>query len=119
MTLIQGRYIKIASSSNAYDCKEQDPLRISIPETRIERVLWSSFQQMQSKILKFLKFSNRQYSYVIVMPDRDSLEEVVRMVEQNEVRAVVDRIYPMAESAAAHRYVEEGHVKGKVVILID
>ena len=53
------------------------------------------------------------------MPDRDSLEEVVRMVEQNEVRAVVDRIYPMAESAAAHRYVEEGHVKGKVVILID
>ena len=91
---------------------------ISIPETRIERVLWSNLKHFRAKALRILKMSRKQYDYVIVMPSKSLLEKVARLVEEKKVRAVVDRIYPIAEIALAHRYVEDGHASGKVVIMI-
>ena len=41
------------------------------------------------------------------------------LIEAGEVRPVIDRVYPLAEIAEAHRYVEEGHAKGKVVVTIN
>jgi NADPH:quinone reductase-like Zn-dependent oxidoreductase len=33
------------------------------------------------------------------------------------VRTVVDRQYPLEELAEAHRYVEQGHKRGNVIIV--
>ena len=38
------------------------------------------------------------------------------LIEAGEVRPVIDRVYPLAEIADAHRYVEKGHAKGKVIM---
>jgi NADPH:quinone reductase-like Zn-dependent oxidoreductase len=35
------------------------------------------------------------------------------------VTTVIDRRYPLAETAAAIRYLEEGRARGKVVVTID
>jgi NADPH:quinone reductase-like Zn-dependent oxidoreductase len=32
---------------------------------------------------------------------------------------VIDRRYPLSESAAAIRYLEEGHARGKVVVNLE
>lgn len=46
----------------------------------------------------------------------DELAALSRMVEQGQLRSVIDRTYPLAETADAIRYLAEGHAEGKIMI---
>jgi NADPH:quinone reductase-like Zn-dependent oxidoreductase len=51
-------------------------------------------------------------------PSAADLEELTRLVAAGDLTAVVDRSYPLAETADAIRYLEAGHARGKVVITV-
>ena len=44
------------------------------------------------------------------------LHQVLKFVFRKQLRPVIDRVYPLAEIAEAHRYLENKEQFGKVVV---
>ena len=43
---------------------------------------------------------------------------IIKLINGGKVRSIIDRRFPLAETAEALRYLEEGHARGKVVITV-
>jgi len=56
---------------------------------------------------------------VIVKSKRDQLDWLRQQVDAGGLRVVVDRSFPLADVAEAHRYMETKRARGKVVLSVD
>jgi NADPH:quinone reductase-like Zn-dependent oxidoreductase len=66
------------------------------------------------------KRNNRQIGIMIMKRSRpDDLETVAEMIASGKIKVVIDQRFRLDETPEAVRYLETGHVRGKVVINID
>jgi NADPH:quinone reductase-like Zn-dependent oxidoreductase len=61
---------------------------------------------------------SRKLGALTVKPNQD-LVFMKELIEAGKVKPVIDRCFPLGETAAAFRYYGEGHARGKVVITLE
>jgi NADPH:quinone reductase-like Zn-dependent oxidoreductase len=60
--------------------------------------------------------SKRAISF-LVEPDYAGLESLAALAEEGGLRVIVDETFPLAEAAEAHRRLEDGRARGKIVLI--
>jgi NADPH:quinone reductase-like Zn-dependent oxidoreductase len=57
--------------------------------------------------------------YVFVRPDPHDLSALAGLADDGRLTVHLDRTFPLAEAADAHRLIAEGHTRGKIVLTVD
>jgi len=70
------------------------------------------------KALVLRRFVSQKLVPFMSKGTKDGLVVVTELIDAGKVTPVVDRTYPLSETAAAIRYLEEGHARAKVVVTI-
>jgi NADPH:quinone reductase-like Zn-dependent oxidoreductase len=64
------------------------------------------------------RFTDKTVTVAFAPETKEALATLTEMIEAGKIQSIVDRVYPMAEVAAAHRRVETEQRLGAVVITI-
>jgi len=64
-------------------------------------------------------FLRRQGRPFVSLPNQADLVTLKELLEAGRVTPVIDRTYPLSETLEAFRYLDQGHARGKVVIVVE
>lgn len=73
-------------------------------------------RMLSRSIVKKAKRRGVDYGFLFMRADGRQLAEIARLIDAGVIRAVVDKVFPFAQTADALAYVETGRAKGKVVV---
>ena len=65
------------------------------------------------------RFANQKLVMVLAKPSKEDLTIMRELIQAGKVTPVIDRRYSLSNVADAIQYLEEGHARGKVVIVFE
>ena len=69
------------------------------------------------KVPLMAPFVSQRLAVVMAKGGKKDLEILRDLIQSEELRPVIDRCYSLAEVPEAIRYLEQGHARGKVVVI--
>ena len=63
-------------------------------------------------------FARQNLRRYLSIASRRDLVVLTKLVESGKLRPVIEKTYPLRETPAALAYIEQGHVRGKVVVTV-
>ena len=73
---------------------------------------------LSRKVRKQAKQLGVDYSFLLMQANGKQLSEIRLLIETDVIRPVIDKVFPFEQLNQAMSYVENGHVKGKVVVKV-
>jgi NADPH:quinone reductase-like Zn-dependent oxidoreductase len=110
--------VKYLGADHVIDYTKED---FSSREERYDIIFDTVAKFPKSKYSKALA-PNGIYITIARLDSKESMENLVlikELIEAGEIKAVIDRCYPLEDMVEAHRYVDTGHKKGNVVIRVE
>ena len=81
-----------------------------------ERWLGGTDRQLRALLLS--PFVGQKLGTFVSSENHEDLLVLKELIESGKVTPIIDRTYPLSEAPEAIRYLEEGHARGKVVIIV-
>jgi NADPH:quinone reductase-like Zn-dependent oxidoreductase len=110
--------VKSLGANHVIDYTKED---FSSREERYDVIFDTLAKFPKSEYSKVLK-PNGTYVSMVNLSTKESMDNLVsikELIEKGEIKAVIDRCYPLEDMVEAHRYVDAGHKKGNVVITVE
>lgn len=83
------------------------------------RYLLASFKMRHlARMLWTSRIGSKKVICALSSENPDDLNFIRELIEAGKLKSAIDRCYPLEQAAEAHRYVEEGHRQGSVVITV-
>ncbi len=60
----------------------------------------------------------KKVASLMAKPNNKDLVYMKELIEAGKIKSVIDRLYPLKQTAEALLYIEEGHAQGKVVVTV-
>ena len=83
---------------------------------RLNFILRLVFGLMSRKIKRLAKKRDVAYSFLFMRPEGAQLSEIGELLKSEQVRPVIDKVFPFEQAKEALEYLAQGRARGKVVV---
>lgn len=77
---------------------------------------WIGGFDRQLRAVLLSRFVGQKLGTFVSPEKQEDLLTLAELIEAGKLTPTIDRTYPLSEAAAAIRYLDEGHARGKIVI---
>lgn len=107
---------------DAFEVVKQGGIVVSVVgpiDEETAKIFGMSDYKLPEDLSKASNDKNAQYTFIFMHPNGAHLNEIKIMIEEDQIKPIIDKVYPFSESIEAFTHLASGRAKGKIVVKIN